>query len=174
MTKSLQITPKYSDNYHTFRTIVIFAYDDAQLLDVTGLLQVFSTANELSDTNPLPYRIVIVAQKKLIKTSSDLQLCCELLSAVNSEVDTVLISGGCGIDAVCASDNVHSWVSNLYQRTRRIGSVCSGALLLATLGLLDGKQATTHWRRIHEVKQRFVGKMMPFLQNQETYGHRQE
>jgi len=65
MTKSPQITPKYSDNYHTGRTIVIFAYDDAQLLDVTGLLQVFATANELNDTNPLPYRTVIVAQKNL-------------------------------------------------------------------------------------------------------------
>ena len=155
MTKSPQIMPKYSDNHHASRTIVIFAFDDAQLLDITGPLQVFATANELSDTKPLPYRTVIVAQKKIIKTSSGLQLCCEPLSDINSKVDTVLISGGCGIDAVCASDNVLSWVSNVYQRTRRIGSVCSGALLLATLGLLDGKKATTHWRRIAEVKQRF-------------------
>ena len=68
-------------------------------------------------------------------------------------IDTLLIAGGDDkkVLAFAQHADVKLWVVSTSQKCRRYGSICSGALALAHFGLLDGKQATTHWSACEEL-----------------------
>ena len=62
-----------------------------------------------------------------------------------------MVSGGDGVDAAARNGALLRWLQRAARaRQRRITSVCSGSLLLAAAGLLDGRAATTHWSRTHQ------------------------
>lgn len=62
-------------------------------------------------------------------------------------VDTLLISGGYGVDEARHDRALVEWVAAAGATARRVTSVCSGAFLLAAAGLLEGRRVTTHWAR---------------------------
>lgn len=72
-------------------------------------------------------------------------------------IDTLLVSGGLSeaIDRVRGDRECIGWLRDRAARVRRIGSVCTGALLLAEAGLLNGRQATTHWMDVAELSRRY-------------------
>lgn len=139
------------------RRIEFLAYDAVQILDITGPLQVFASANDLLQTQgkPTAYDLETVAKPSTVKSSSGLALIVNPLPQAGTAVDTVLVPGGFGIDKVCEDSELISWLTSRAATARRVASVCSGAFLLATAGLLDGKYAATHWQRCAEFKERF-------------------
>jgi transcriptional regulator GlxA family with amidase domain len=139
------------------RIIEILAFPDVQLLDVAGPLQVFASANDLARGAglPPPYHVTMVAREPLIATTSGLALAAAGLPLPDEELDTLIIPGGRGIDAACVDPALLAWVRVRVGQARRVASVCSGAFLLATLGLLDGRRAVTHWNRCGEFARRF-------------------
>jgi transcriptional regulator GlxA family with amidase domain len=70
-------------------------------------------------------------------------------------LDTLVIAGGWGVQAACADPKLVAWVKARATAARRVASVCSGAFLLATAGLLDGRRAATHWRECRHFAERF-------------------
>jgi len=64
---------------------------------------------------------------------------------VCGKIDTLLIAGGSAIELDEINLEVVQWLRKIARRTRRIGSVCTGSMLLARAGLLDGRKVTTHW-----------------------------
>ena len=132
------------------KTIAIVCFNDAQLLDITGPMQVFSSANDLYKGDVKPYRLLTIAEHDKIKTTSGLELAVEPLSLAPDQLDTLIISGGRGIDHFAGNKAMLQWIDTMNRKTRRTASVCSGSLALAKLGLLDGKKAATHWSRISE------------------------
>ena len=86
-------------------------------------------------------------------TNSGLRLAGALaLSDVAEDLDTVLVAGGSGTALLALQDSaLVGWLQARRERTRRIGSVCTGAFLLAAAGLLDGRRATTHWGACEEM-----------------------
>jgi transcriptional regulator GlxA family with amidase domain len=68
---------------------------------------------------------------------------------VRGKIDTLLVAGGSAIEKDEINSDVVRWLRKITGGVRRIGSVCTGAMLLARAGLLDGRRATTHWNWCH-------------------------
>lgn len=133
------------------RLIIVPAFERVQLLDVSGPVQTFASANEIvaeSDRHP-PYRIAVVSRRGgTIGTSSGLQLVTQPASRVigTARIDTLIIPGGPGVQEALKDQRTVAWVRHQSDGARRVASVCTGAFLLAETGLLDGRRATTHWK----------------------------
>ncbi|WP_322414278.1 GlxA family transcriptional regulator [Mesorhizobium huakuii] len=139
------------------RRIEILAYPDIQLLDVSGPLQVFASANDfrMQAGEPAPYDVAVVAASPRIRTSAGLVLEAAALPVFGLEIDTLIVPGGWGVNAACEDPELVQWIIGRSQDAKRTASVCSGAMLLATAGLLDGRRAVTHWGRCAEFARRF-------------------
>lgn len=150
MTKNPRIPP-------TPRRIEIVAFPQVQLLDVTGPLQVFASANDLAAAGgaPPPYRPVLVAATSPVRTSSGLALLGARLPRAGVAVDTLLVAGGAGVHEAMADAALLRWFGERARAARRVGSVCTGAFVLAAAGLLDGRRAVTHWQSCGELARRF-------------------
>ena len=143
------------------RTIVFLAAPNTQILDVAGPFQVFVRAAELfareHPGRPRPYDVILAstARCKTVSTNCGLMLTgTETFRTLRRPVDTLLIAGGSGLEKAARNQELLGWLRKAAQRVRRIGSICTGAFLLAAAGLLDGKRATTHWKWAAELAKR--------------------
>jgi transcriptional regulator GlxA family with amidase domain len=140
------------------RSIDILAFPDVQLLDVTGPLQVFASANEISRQRGLsaPYvPRVIAAQSEPVVSSAGLGLAAHPLPSAQERSDTLIIAGGRGVHAASQDVRLTRWVQRHAANSRRVASVCTGAFLLAAAGLLDGRRVVTHWAHCNELRQQY-------------------
>ena len=139
------------------RHIEILAYPEIQLLDVSGPLQVFASANDfrMQAGEPAPYEVTVVAASPRIRTSAGLVLETAALPPHGARIDTLIVPGGWGVNTACEDPELVQWVIGRSRDATRTASVCSGAMLLATAGLLDGRRAVTHWGRCAEFARRF-------------------
>lgn len=131
----------------------MLAYDGCQLIDVTGVLEIFVYASDLlrqrfPDAPPF-YSVEILAERKgRLKTSSGIKLVADRsYRDAGEEIDTLLIAGGnlAPLYRLGRDQRARTWLQGMAGRVRRIGSICTGALLLAEAGLLEGRRVTTHW-----------------------------
>jgi len=67
------------------------------------------------------------------------------LREIEGPIDTLVIAGGLGAESVVYDDKLLAWIRDTASRSRRIAAICTGAFTLAATGLLDGRQAVTHW-----------------------------
>jgi transcriptional regulator GlxA family with amidase domain len=139
------------------RRVELLAFENVQLLDVAGPLQVFASANDLAGMvgKPAPYEAVVVADRPLVTASAGLGLATQVLPTPGQPVDTLIVAGGWGVAPACENAALVGWIKARAAAARRVASVCSGAFLLATAGLLDGRRAVTHWGRCAEFARRF-------------------
>jgi transcriptional regulator GlxA family with amidase domain len=141
------------------RIVEILAFPAVQLLDVTGPLQVFATANEMAaggSKGVTPYLPRVVAPGGVsVTTSSGLGLLAQPLSPVDSAPDTLLVAGGPGVGQAASDASLVDWLRDRAGRARRVGSVCTGAFLLAEAGVLNGRRAVTHWSVCADLARRF-------------------
>lgn len=136
--------------------VEILAFADAQILDVTGPAQVFATANDLgTPTGPRLYEIALVSLCGDVATSSGLLLRAEAATTRAKAPGTLIVSGGYGVNAARRDEALIRWIRQRASLAERTASVCSGALLLAEAGLLDGRRAVTHWDRCAEMRARY-------------------
>ncbi len=133
------------------RTVVVVAYDDLQLLDLAGPVEVFDAANQAARAEH--YRVVVATPGgRRVRSTSRVELgadvALEVVAADHDRfpvVDTLLVVGGWGIAGITDDADLLDEVRALSGRARRTTSVCTGALVLGAAGLLDAHRATTHW-----------------------------
>lgn len=138
------------------KRLVFLATPPILELDLVGALSVFQNANyllKLEGKEPF-YQIEVVTtqNKDLIQGDCGLSLVAnshleELISkkTKSKPIDTLLIVGGSGSVQVQLTDMVVNWLQSMSKKIRRIGSICTGAFVLAAAGLLNNRRATTHW-----------------------------
>ena len=142
--------------------VAVFTYPDAQTLDVVGPLEVFArSARWLKDNGRCrndAYRIELIAPVAgPVAMSSGLQLVSERSYKEVESTDTLIVSGGLGYAATARDPEIINWLRQMESRADRIVSVCTGALILASAGLLDGRAATTHWDYCDELRRKYPG-----------------
>ena len=133
--------------------IGILIFDGFQLLDAAGPIGVFEMP--MRGMTPPPYRLTIYSLKGgPVRSSSGVEMGSAALPK-RPTLDTLIVSGGEGTREAVNDAALMAAIRDLSARTRRTCSVCSGSFLLAAAGLLDGRRATTHWRRSEALAQRF-------------------
>ncbi|HUB10866.1 MAG TPA: GlxA family transcriptional regulator [Acetobacteraceae bacterium] len=136
----------------------MLTYPAVQLLDVTGPVQVFASANvQVADAGgTAPYSLNVVSQGGAIVTASaGVTLTAGPLTQPGDALDTLLVAGGEGAEAAAEDPVLVDWVRQRATKARRVVSVCTGAFLLAAAGVLDGRRAATHWMYCAKLAQRF-------------------
>jgi transcriptional regulator GlxA family with amidase domain len=135
------------------RKIVVLATPTAQSLEVAGPMEVFGSANfrlrEAGRERAIPYEVVLAStsdNRRITSTTSGLQLIATApWNRLTGEIDTLLVVGGLNIWTGESNPRLLRWLCQQSKKVRRLGSVCTGAFVLAEAGLLDGRKATTHW-----------------------------
>ncbi|KUO19364.1 GlxA family transcriptional regulator [Streptomyces dysideae] len=123
------------------RTVLFVLFDDVQSLDVTGPLEVFVGAERHT---PGSYRIRTASLGGApVRTSGGLTVVPDGTLADAPTPHTLIVPGGKGTRG--ADPRLTDWVREHGARAERVISVCTGAILLAEAGLLDGRRVTTHW-----------------------------
>jgi transcriptional regulator GlxA family with amidase domain len=141
------------------REIGIVVFDDVLLLDLAGPGDVFGRANFLlrRDGEPERYRVTALSTfGGEVHASSGLRVQTAALPAPEiCAFDTVLVAGGPGVMKARHDLQLHNWLRAVQPRVNRIGSVCTGAYVLAEAGMLSGRPATTHWSSATEFAKRY-------------------
>ena len=122
------------------RRVVITGPPPVQILDVAGPLEVFANASG--------YAVQLGSNdgSTLMQTSRGFALTGALpLTELSGSIDTLLVAGGPGAESGVYDGKYLGWIADAAKRSRRVASICTGAFALAAAGLLDGKQAVTHW-----------------------------
>lgn len=136
------------------RRVVIVAYDGVQMLDAVGPLDVFAAANAIhraaGNANGTGgaadvYRVEVVGPGSRAESTSGQPLVTRPIAGVRGPLDTLLVAGGLGSARAAEDVELVGHIARLARRSRRRTSVCSGALVLAAAGVLDGHRVTTHW-----------------------------
>jgi transcriptional regulator GlxA family with amidase domain len=123
------------------RHIAFFVYPGFLLLDVSGPLEVFATAEHL---HPGSYRFSVLSMEGgAVESSAGVRLLTE--AAHVRAIDTFVVVGDTGLPDRHAAPEKLEFIRSAARRARRTVSVCMGAFLFAASGLLDGRKATTHW-----------------------------
>ncbi|MFJ7157891.1 GlxA family transcriptional regulator [Streptomyces sp. NPDC101118] len=124
------------------RTVLVVLFDGVQSLDVTGPVEVFAGASVGRPGDGYEIRTASLGGAP-VRTSSGLTLVPDLDLADAPRPHTLLVPGGPGTRNI--DPRLADWLRERGPGTPRLMSVCSGALLLAAAGLLDGRRATSHW-----------------------------
>jgi transcriptional regulator GlxA family with amidase domain len=99
---------------------------------------------------------VLAARRGAIAASSGLELVARrAVAELRGGLDTLLVAGGEGVQDALRDRALLAWLRRMAPRVRRLGSVCTGAFLLAEAGLLDGRRVTTHWAACQALAARY-------------------
>ena len=142
-------------------TIGIYLYDQVEVLDFAGPFEVFTTASRLrarEDSQALPlFQVCTIALKEQqIAARGGLRVLPEFSIHTHPHLDVLIIPGGIVTDEL-EKEEVISWIARTSNSAELTASVCTGAFLLGQAGLLEGKQATTHWEDLDDLRAMFPG-----------------
>ncbi|WP_245786128.1 GlxA family transcriptional regulator [Lentzea albida] len=129
-------------------------YERTALLDLAGPIEVFQAANHgepryevtVATLGGGPFTATAGVR---VEAGADLR-------TLDRPIDTLLVVGGWGYDEAASDAVLTSNLRRLALRSRRVAGVCTGSVVLASAGLLQGKKATTHWAFTGELENRGV------------------
>ena len=128
----------------------ILIFDDVEILDVAGPFEVFAVTR-LNDEQRLqqssPFKVYLISEtNKQITAIGGLRLTPDVTISECPELDLLVVPGGWGTRKESKNKILVKWIGNQFTNNRLIASICTGSSLLGKAGLLDGRDATTHWR----------------------------
>jgi transcriptional regulator GlxA family with amidase domain len=143
------------------KLVVVIPMPGIFLLDIAGPCDVFMAADRALSANPgaagAGYELVLASpvDTKKIVTRSGVSIDCPVrVSEITRPIDTLIVAGFSRME-MQSGHPFFQWLKRIYPKVRRIGSVCIGTYALAEAGILDGKQATTHWEFSQDFQLRY-------------------
>lgn len=124
----------------------IFIFNDIELMDFAGPFEVFSVANEL-EKYTLCNTFTFAENKDSVTSVNGLKVIPDYSFENCPGINILIIPGGVGTVQLLDNSTVLDFLLSAHRKSEITFSVCSGARILAKLGLLDGLRYTTH----HEV-----------------------
>jgi transcriptional regulator GlxA family with amidase domain len=109
----------------------------------------------MREMEPSPYTIRVVAKEAgLIPSSSGVAIPAEAMREIGA-IDTLVVAGGWGTREAIKDLDILAFVREQAVAARRVTSVCSGSMILAAAGVLDGRRCTSHWGRSRQFPRLF-------------------
>ena len=125
------------------RKVAVFIFDEVEVLDFCGPFEVFSVTGRRDGLNPFDV-YTVAAERKPVAARNGLSINPSYGFADCPPPDILVIPGGFGTRPLMDDAPTLEWIKLHSRRAELLLSVCTGSLLLATSGLLDGLSATTH------------------------------
>lgn len=135
------------------RNVAILIFDEVEVLDFCGPFEVFSTAGQ-RNVGEHPFHVYTIAEKSgPVIARNGLSVNPNFTLADSPQPDILLVPGGRGSRTVVQNETLINWVQAQARRVELLLSVCTGALVLAKAGLLEGLSATTHFQAFSELQE---------------------
>jgi len=133
------------------RNVAIFIFDEIEVLDFAGPFEVFNVTSEMIEGNP--FNVFTVAETASpVKTRGKLSINPNYSIYAMPKADILIVPGGRGTRSLVHKPQIIEWLQAQHDQTEHLLSVCTGSLVLAKAGLLDGKSATTHHDAFDELR----------------------
>jgi transcriptional regulator GlxA family with amidase domain len=133
--------------------VVVMVYDGIQMLDVTGPVDAFTSANALGADYRVRHASISGSD---VVASSGARLGVDTAACqVPDKIGTLLVPGAPDWQAGITNTELIDALRALARRSQRTVSICAGAFPLAATGLLDGRRAATHWKLARQLAARF-------------------
>jgi transcriptional regulator GlxA family with amidase domain len=135
----------------------ILVFDEMELLDMAGPYEVFTTAARVhARTQPAGaaplFKVATIARGGVqVQARAGLQVRPDFPLDEHPAIDCAIVPGGV-VDAELRQPDVLGWITAQRRTAQVLASVCTGALLLAEAGVLDGLAATTHWEDLDALR----------------------
>lgn len=134
------------------RKVGILLFNDVEVLDFCGPFEVFSVVNVAANTNF--FQVFTIAEKAgPVLARNQLSINPHYTFKDCPDPDILLVPGGLGTRKEIHNPVLMDWIKDRSQKAELVLSVCTGSLLLARAGLLDGLTATTHYMAIELLKE---------------------
>ena len=138
-------------------TVGILIYDGVQVLDFTGPFDVFSTTRLMDRpdfTDPSPFNVILISEyPRPVTASGGLRVTPDHTVHDCPPLDILVVPGGMGEREEHANHVLLHFVRTRAKEVKTMASVCTGALIIGSAGVLDGKRATTHWASIERMRE---------------------
>ncbi len=143
-----------SNQANLSKSILFVVFPHVKLLDIAGPLQVFTDACLRERAR---YDVAVASlDGGRLETDTVLSInASHLAKWRDADIDTLIIAGGSGAQAAAKNMQLVALLTELAGKATRVGSVCTGAFVLAAMGLLDGRRAVTHWDSCTELQGEF-------------------
>lgn len=137
----------------------IVVFNEVEILDFCGPFEVFSATRLNEDRRreePSPFEVVLVAQSDSpVTTTGGMKVIPDHVFKNCPRLDILVVPGGWGTRKEMYNEEMLSFVRSAAPDLKRLASVCTGALILGSAGLLDGHRATTHWLALQMMQELF-------------------
>lgn len=125
------------------RNVAILVFDEVEVLDFAGPFEVFAVTDELRGHTE--FSVATVAPSAgAIRARNGLRIVPEFTIGDCPTPSILVVPGGFGTRALLRNSVLIEWIQERSRSAEITMSVCTGALLLAQAGILDGRRATTH------------------------------
>jgi len=138
-------------------SVGIFIFNDVDVLDFTGPFEVFFiTRKQEGGEKQYLYSVCLIGLTDgTITTRGGMEVRPHFSINSHPQLDRLIIPGGYGTRSLMHDESLINWLGSFNPRSTRLASVCTGSLLLASAGHLDGKSATTHWTVLDMMEETF-------------------
>lgn len=123
--------------------IGIIVFDGVLVSEVIGPAEVFALANEYDWFKGADVKLISVEQQSMVRTEEGIRLAVDATIADELTLDVLLVPGGNDMSHLLEHAALNAFIQRQEENAQWVGSVCAGAFLLGSAGVLDGRQATT-------------------------------